>query len=307
MSRHRNLWRFVALAALWGSAFAAIKAGLDYYPPVLFAALRYDLAAVVMLGYAVAVTDRALPRGRREWAAVGVGAALMIAAYHAFLFVGEQGTTSAAAAVVVSLSPVLTAGFARLLLPAERLSPLGVAGLALGLLGVVAVARPSPSALLASDVVAELLVFAAALSFALGSVVTEWLDADLAVETMEAWSMVGGALALHAVSLALGESTTAVTLAGPGLAALVYLSLGSSAAGFLLYFDLLERLGSVEINLVSYAAPAFAALTGFLFLGEVVDGWTVAGFGCIVVGFALVKRRALGRELPRLRAALESE
>ena len=307
MSRYRNLWRFVALAALWGSAFAAIKAGLDYYPPVLFAALRYDLAAAVMLGYAALATDRAVPRGRREWAAVGVGAALMIAAYHAFLFVGEQGTTSAAAAVVVSLSPVLTAGFARLLLPAERLSPLGVAGLLLGLLGVVAVARPSSSALLASDVLAELLVFAAALSFALGSVVTEWLDADLAIETMEAWSMVGGALALHVVSLALGESPTAVTLAGPGLIALAYLSLGSSAAGFLLYFDLLERLGSVEINLVSYAAPAFAALTGFLFLDEVVDVWTVVGFCCILVGFALIKRRALGREIPRLRAALGTE
>jgi len=307
VSRYRNLWRFLALAALWGSAFAAIKAGLDYFPPVLFAALRYDIAALVMLGYAVAVTDRAIPRGRREWAAVGVGAALLIAAYHAFLFVGEQETTSAAAAVVVSLSPVLTAGLARALLPDDRLSPLGVAGLLLGLLGVAVVARPSTSALLASDVVAELLVFAAALSFALGSVVTEWLDADLAVETMEAWSMVGGAALLHVVSLALGESLANVTLAGPGLWALAYLSLGSSAAGFLLYFDLLDRIGSVEINLVSYAAPAFAALTGFLFVGEVVDTWTAAGFGCILVGFALIKRRALGRELPRLRAAFGAE
>jgi drug/metabolite transporter (DMT)-like permease len=49
--------------------------------------------------------------------------------------------------------------------------------------------------------------------------------------------------------------------------ALGYLSLGASAAGFLVYFTLLERLGPIEISLVSYVAPLFAAISGFLFLG----------------------------------------
>jgi drug/metabolite transporter (DMT)-like permease len=37
--------------------------------------------------------------------------------------------------------------------------------------------------------------------------------------------------------------------------ALIYLVVVASALGFLLYFDLLDRLGPIEINLVSYAAP----------------------------------------------------
>ncbi|MFW5974294.1 MAG: EamA/RhaT family transporter, partial [Natrialbaceae archaeon] len=36
--RFRNAVLFVVLAAVWGSAFTAIKAGLEYFPPVLFAA-----------------------------------------------------------------------------------------------------------------------------------------------------------------------------------------------------------------------------------------------------------------------------
>jgi len=301
VSRYRNLGLFLALAAVWGSAFMAIKAGLSEFPPVLFAALRYDIAGVVMLGYAVLRADSWRPTDRQEWTATGVGALLMIAAYHAFLFVGEQSTTSAAAAVVVSLSPVLTTMFARVLLPEEGLSPVGVAGALLGLAGVVAVANPDPGQVFDRDVLANLLVFAAALSFALGSVLTTRIDAGLETETMEAWSMLGGAAVMHGVSLALGESVAAVTWSPRALASLAYLALGASAVGFLIYFDLLERLGPFEINLVSYVAPLFAALAGYLFLGEVVGAPTAVGFCLIFAGFVLIKRRAIRQELPRLR------
>jgi drug/metabolite transporter (DMT)-like permease len=304
VSRYRNLGLFFVLAAVWGSAFVAIKAGLSEFPPVLFAALRYDVAGVVMLGYAASRANQWRPADRRQWATVLVGALLLIAAYHAFLFVGEQSTTSAAAAVVVSLSPVLTTLFARAFLPDERLTVLGLVGSGLGLAGVAAVAHPDPAQLFARDVVANLLVFCAALSFALGSVLTTWLDAGLEIETMEAWSMVGGALVMHGVSLALGESLAAVTWSPRGLVALAYLALGASAFGFLIYFDLLDRLGPVEINLVSYVAPLVAAVVGFLFLGEVVDAWTAVGFCLIFAGFVLIKRRAIRQEVPRVRALL---
>ena len=297
MSRLRDLARFLALATVWGSAFVAISAGLDYFPPVLFAAFRYDIAGVLMLAYAAVAVDDWHPRGRGEWALVAVGAALLIAAYHAFLFVGQQHTTAAAAAIVVSLSPVLTTGFARLLVPSDALSPVGVGGLLIGLLGVAVVARPDPSNLLSADAVATGLVFCAAAAFGLGSVLTRRIDASLPIETMEAWSMIGGALLMHVVSLALSEPLEPSAWTQPeALGALGYLSLVASALGFLLYFDLLDRLGAVEINMVSYVAPIVAALVGWLYLGEVVDATTALGFGFIAVGFVLVKRRALREE-----------
>jgi drug/metabolite transporter (DMT)-like permease len=308
VASYRNGGLFLALAALWGTAFMAIKAGLAYFPPVLFAAIRYDIAGVLMFGYAVLATDRWRPRTRAEWATVGVGGALLIASYHAFLFVGEQGTTSAAAAVIVSLSPVLTTAFARALLPSERLTLVGSVGLLCGLTGVAIIARPDPANLLTADVLSKGLVFVATVSFALGSVLTQRLDADLPIETMEAWSMLGGALLMHAASLALpGESLAAIRWTPEALAALAYLSVAASAVGFLVYFDLLDRLGSIEINLVSYVAPVFAAVAGYLFLGEVIDVYTVVGFCVIVVGFVLVKRATIRAELPRLRAAVFGE
>ena len=218
MSRYRNLALFVFLAAAWGAAFMAIKAGLGtpadpggfFETPVLFAAIRYDVAGVLMLGYAVYATDSPLPRGRDEWATVVVGSVLIMAGYHALLFVGETdpAVTSAAAAVIVSLSPILTAGFARAFLPSERLAPAGLVGLLLGLAGVVVLSNPDPNNLLSGGAVAKLLIFGAATVFALGSVLTRRIDADLPIETMEAWTMLGGALLMHVVSVAIGESVS---------------------------------------------------------------------------------------------------
>jgi drug/metabolite transporter (DMT)-like permease len=299
--RFRNALLFVSLAAVWGSAFTAIKAGLAFFPPVLFAAFRYDLAAVVMLAYAAHATDRWRPRSRAEWTLVGIGGSLLIAAYHIFLFVGEQGTTSAAAAIVVSLSPILTTGFARAFLPDERLTRLGMLGLGVGFVGVVVLSKPDPNNLLDTRTVSLFLIFLAALSFGLGSVLTRRVEGELPIETMEAWSMALGAVIMHVVSVGLGESAGDVGWTGEAVLALLYLSVISSALGFLIYFDLLERLGPIEINLVSYAAPVAAAVTGLALLGETPTVSTAAGFGFILLGFLLLKRDAIRAEVSRFR------
>ncbi|RLM37228.1 DMT family transporter [Haloarcula sp. Atlit-120R] len=297
--RFRNAILFVALAVAWGSAFTAIKAGLEYFPPILFAAFRYDLAGVLMLGYAVYATDQWFPKGRSDWIVIGIGGTLMIAAYHIFLFVGEQGTTSAAAAIVVSLSPILTTGFARAFLPDERLTTLGIVGLLVGFVGVGVLSNPDPGNLLNPRTVSLVLVFLAATAFALGSVLTRRVDDDLEIETMEAWSMLLGAVLMHGVSLGAAESIADVQWTGEAVLALLYLVVVASALGFLIYFDLLERLGPIEINLVSYAAPVVAAATGLLFLGETPTVYTGVGFGCILIGFGLLKRDALRNEVAR--------
>ena len=301
MSRSRDLSLFLLLAAIWGSAFMAINAGLPHFPPVLFAAFRFDIAGVLMLAYAAYVVDDPIPRGRDEWTLVAVGAVLIITGYHALLFIGESdpAVTSAIAAVIVSLSPVLTTVFARAFLPSERLTALGVAGLLVGLVGAGVLASPDPANLTGGGTAAKFLVFLAAASFALGSVLTRASDVDMPIETMEAWSMLAGAALTHLVARALGESVVDIAWTIDALLALGYLSVFASGIGFLIYFDLLDRLGPIEINLVSYVAPVFAALSGWLVLNEGITPTTVVGFLLICVGFGLVKRSAIREELRR--------
>jgi drug/metabolite transporter (DMT)-like permease len=102
-----------------------------------------------------------------------------------------------------------------------------------------------------------------------------------------------GALAIHALSLGIGESQRLPAAAPPALLSLGFLGLLSSAVAYTIYFTLLDRLGPFEINLVSYVVPIVATVAGALLLAEPVTPYTVAGFVVIVLGFGLLKRREI--------------
>ena len=298
MSSYRNGGLFLLLSILWGTAFMAIKAGVAYVPPVLFAGFRYDIAGAIMLGYAAYATDNWRPKSRSDWTTVAVGAVLIIALYNAFLFIGQQGVTSGVAAILVALNPILATGFSRLFLSEERLSSIGVVGLLLGIVGVGLVARPNPTNLLTNDFVASGFVLLAAVCVALGSVLVQRTDSTISTEGMVAWSNALGAVILHLIGAGLpSESVSSVTISIEALSAVLYLAVFASAIGYFIYFDLLDRLGAIEINLVSYAAPVFAAVSGWFVLDETLDLLSIVGFFGIFGGFILLKRDAIREEL----------
>ena len=307
MGRFRDGGLFLFLSVLWGTSFMAIKAGLAFMPPVLFAALRYDVAGVLMLGFAATTTDYWRPRTRGDWTTVFVGATLIIGLYNAFLFIGEQGVTSGVAAILIGMNPVLSTVFSRLFLPSERLTLVGLVGLTCGFIGVGLVAGPNPSNVLANDLVFPGFVLLAAVCVALGSVLVQRIDGGISSEGMVAWSNALGAVLLHAVSFGLpSESLVQAEFTTGALAAIVYLAVLASAVGYFIYFELLDRLGAIEINLVSYTAPVFAALSGWLVLGESIDPLSVVGFVAIFSGFVLLKRQALRAEIQTFRSNVES-
>ncbi|MDS0297354.1 DMT family transporter [Halogeometricum sp. S1BR25-6] len=298
--RHRTSLVFVLLSAVWGTAFVATEVGLDSLPPALFAAVRFDVAALLLFCLARVRGDRLLPASRAEWLPVLAGGALTIGVHHAFLFSGQVYVDGAVAAVLLGLIPVITPALTRLTAAAERLSPVGAAGVLLGFVGVVVIADPDPGNLGASDLLGVVLVLASAVAFALGAVLTHDSRSDLPFVATQAWMMLVGALLLHATSAALPwESFAAAEWTPEAVAALLYLAVVAGAGGFVMYFWLLDRVGPVEVSLLEYVIPVFAAVSGWGLRGTALDATTVAGFAVIFVGFLLVKRedvrRALGR------------
>lgn len=300
VTRYRNLLLYLLLAAVWGTAFPATKAGLQDLPPVTFAALRFDIAAAVMFAWVVYRGDRLRPSGRGDYTYILVGGLLTIGAHHALLFAGQDYVTSAVASVLLGLVPVITPAITRLTASDEPLTRLGVLGVGVGFLGVAVIANPDPANLLA-DIQGVLLVFGAALAFAVGAVVTHDAKPGLSVLALQPWMMLVGAISLHLAALVLpGEGAAYVTLTPTAIWAVLYLALAAGALGFTLYFVLLRRLGPVEMSFIEYVLPLFAAIGGWLLLGEGISANTILGFLLILVGFVLVKRRALRAELRRV-------
>ncbi|AFK21404.1 EamA/RhaT family transporter (plasmid) [Haloferax mediterranei ATCC 33500] len=292
---------FLLLGTLWGSSFVAIEIGLEYFPPLHFAALRYYLAGLIVLGYAAVSTDYWRPHTRTDWTLVGIAGALLIGGHHAFLYLGQEHVPGAVAAIVISLGPVLTALFATGLF-GDRISGLGIVGFVLGFVGVGFVAQPDPNALFSSDVVGVGIVFVASACFALGAVLTRPFSSNIPARTLQAWAMLLGAALLHLTGVVTNESLAAIEWTGTAVGSLVYLAVISGAAAFLIYFELLSRFGPTQINLIGYLEPVSATLLSWMFLDKLIDPLTAVGFVSIFAGFALIKRRALGELVGSVRS-----
>jgi drug/metabolite transporter (DMT)-like permease len=305
MSSRGTLTLFGAASVCLGTSFVAIKAGLATIPPVLFAAIRFDVAAVLLLAFVAVAYDSWLPRTRGDVLGIVTSAVFVVAINNALLFVGQQYTASGAAAIMYSLMPVVSPVFAYVLL-GDRIARWDVAGILLGLVGVVVIVQPSPDQL-GSGTFGQSLVVVAALSVSLGSVLLQRVHSRLATLPLSAWAMLVGALGLHATSLALGESVAAVPWTAETLAAVGYVGVPGTAVAYGAYFLLIADAGPVRANLVSYAVPAVASVTAWLLLGERLAATTFVGFGVILVGFAVLQRRQLGSEVDRLRRVVESE
>lgn len=291
MSAYRDVGLFVLLASTWGSAFAGIKIGIEYIPPLLFAAFRYDLAAAILFAYVVVTSHRVRPRGRAEWFDLCASGLFIVAALQGFLAYGEQFITSAIAAIIVSMGPIITTGLSRLALPEEGLSRTGILGLIVGFIGVGIVTRPSPDLLFAGEPLGKLSILTAVVCLSVGTVLTRVVaeDVKLPVSVREAWSMGIGAVALHVSSAAISEPISTVRFTGPGTGAVLYLAVIPSVIGYFIYFDLLDRRGAIEVNLVLYATPVVAALIGWAILGERLEPPAIIGFFIIFLGFVMIK------------------
>jgi drug/metabolite transporter (DMT)-like permease len=289
----RRLLLFVAASVLFGGTFVSAKAGLPYFPPLLFVALRFDIAAVVLLAF-VAVTrspGELVPRTRGDVVAILATGVLVVGLANALLFVGQQHVASGVSAVLFGLNPILTPVFATVLLANERLSGRGAVGLTVGLAGVALVVGLDPASLLGGDALWKGVVFAGAVVGALGTVVIRAVGSTLSSTVRTAWALPASAVVTHALSLAAGESVAAIAWTPTAIVALAYVSVFAGALAYIAYFGLLDEVGPVRGNLVFYATPLVATVGGAVLLGESVSSSTVAGFLTIFAGFAVLAGR----------------
>ncbi len=300
MTRLRTLAFFLLASVFFGGTYVAVKAGGAYFPPLLFVAIRYDVAAVLLLGFVALTTapDDRYPTSRRDVAGVLATAVFAIGLTNALLFVGQQSTTSAVGSILFGLAPILTPVFAALLLADEGLSRRGAVGTALGLVGVALVVGFDPAMLMGSGNLGVVLMLGGAVSSALGAVLIRRADASLSSVVQTAWALPVSAVMLHGGSALAGESPAAVVWSLPALVALGYLSVFAGAVAYVAYFGLLAEVGAIQSSLVFYVSPVFATLGGWAVLGESISTMTVVGFAVVVVGFAVIGFETLTDVVP---------
>lgn len=274
------------LTLIWGSTWAAIRIGLQGIPPVSGVALRFGIASLILLGLAWLAGVR-LGRSRWERRLWWVNALLTFSGSYGIVYWAEQWVPSGLAAVLFATFPLFVAVLAHLVLPGERLTGKGAAGVLLGFLGVTVIFSEDLVKLGGQEVArAAVLFLLAPFISALGNVATKRWGQGIHPFSVAAVPMGITGLLMGAVAAAVERNREFVfDLSSVG--ALLYLALCGSALTFSLYFWLLARIPATQVSLVAYTSPVLAVLLGTLFLGEPYTLRMAAGSALVVAGVAL--------------------
>ncbi len=285
---------FVLLVVFWGSAFAVIKVGLGYSPPVLFAGTRTLLCGAVMTLAALVWGGK--PNLGRDWPVY-----LLLAAFNVVLFMGLQTFTilympSGSAAVVIYLQPILVGLLAFLMLD-EPLSAAKIAGLALGFSGVFAVSAGSFSEASLGTPLGVVFGLGSALSWALGTVFFKRYGERLSMLWAVAVPFLLGGIILTALGLAL-ESFSEMTWNRTFVASWLYSGLIGTALAWALWLGLVRAGEESRVAAYVFFVPLFSVLLGAFFLDEALSLLLLLGAALVVTGIYLVNKRSAASSQP---------
>lgn len=271
---------FLALYLVWGSTYLAIRIGVESWPPMLMAGIRFVVAGALLYGF---LRWRGVPAPTwQQWTAAGAIGFLLLSCGNGGVTVAEHaGVASGVAALAVATVPLFTLLFG--LLWGHRNTRLEWAGILLGLVGIGLLNLGSN--LQASPLGAALILFAAA-SWAFGSVWSKSLPLPQGPMASAAEMLVGG-VALLAGSFFSGERLVQMpTVAGWG--ALAYLVVFGSILAFSAYMYLLKHVRPAAATSYAYVNPAVAVLLGILFAGETIGAEECLAMAVIIGAVVLI-------------------
>ncbi|MFI1714151.1 EamA family transporter [Streptomyces sp. NPDC053513] len=277
------------VAAVWGVNFVVIEIGLDHFPPLLFSALRFLVAAlpaVFLVG-----------RPKVAWKSiVGVGLVLGVAKF-GLLFTGmDLGAPAGLSSLVLQVQAVFTALFAFAAL-GERPGRRKLVGMAVALAGIGVAAVDEGAA---GSVTGFALVIAAAACWGVSNVLTRKAAPPDALNFM-VWVSTVPVLPLLALSLLLeGPERDLAALRGldwTGVGVIVYVAWITTVFGFGAWGWLLRRHPASSVAPFSLLVPVFGMSSAALFLGEGVSPLRWCAAALLVGGVALTSfapRRGAG-------------
>jgi drug/metabolite transporter (DMT)-like permease len=285
----------VLLSLLWGGSFFFVGVAVKELPPLTIVALRVGLAALLLLALVRAMGLR-LPPGRMSWAALCGMALLNNVVPFCLLVWGQTRIASGLAAILNATTPLWTVIVAHALTPDEKMTGNRLAGVVLGLIGVVVLIGPEPLEGLTANLPAQVACLGGALSYAFAGVYgRRFQRMGLAPMQTATGQVVASSLVLVPAALIVDRPWT---LAMPDLAgwgAVIGLAALSTALGYVIYFRILASAGATNLLLVTFLIPISAIVLGALVLGERLAARDFYGLAVIGCGLLAIDGRLLAR------------
>ncbi len=276
-----DLTLLIALSTLWGASYTFIRVGVTTIPPLTLIAARTLIAGSVLLLW-MKFQGVTMPRGEAMWTRFFVQALLNSVVPFALIAWAERYVDASLATILNSTSPVFAFLGTWLISRHERITRRKLFGITAGLAGVCLVVGTSAFDGLGTQVIPQLAIVAATVCYA-GAAIYGRSFKGLSPAVPAAGSLIAGALVLVPVSMAVDRPWT-VHPSMHSLFALVALALFSTALALVIYFRLVQTLGSVGTTAQAYLRVPIGVLMGMGFLGESLSRSAWLGLACVVAG-----------------------
>ncbi|MBB3083008.1 DMT family transporter [Geodermatophilus sabuli] len=284
MSR-RGWALFLAMALIWGVPYLLIKVAVGELSPVMVVFARCVLGAALLLPWTVARGQ--LRPALRHWKPLLAFTVLEMTGPWLLLSYAEQTLSSSLTGLLVAGVPFVAALAARLAGEEERLTPVRLAGMGLGVVGI--------AVLLGLDV--EGLALPPLLAVAL--VVVGYATAPMIVSRKlpDVPGVAASAIALTVTAVvyapfAAPQLDEAVWAPADALLSVLALGVLCTAVALALFFALIREVGPQRALVITFLNPAVAVLLGVLLLDEPFTLGLAVGLPLIVLGCVLATRRS---------------
>ena len=269
-----------ALYIIWGSTYFVIRIGVESWPPLMMAGVRFLAAGILLLAFLL-LRGHKLPPLRPLLNAALIGL-LLLAVGNGMVTVAEhQNVPSGIAAVVVATVPLFTLCFSRLF--GIKTRKLEWVGIAIGLAGIIML---NSGGNLSGNPWGAILILIGSISWAFGSVYGSRITLPVGMMA-GAIEMLAAGVVLMIASMIAGEKLTALPSLS-GFLAVGYLALFGSIIAINAYMYLIRNVSPALATSYAYVNPVVAVLLGTGLGGETLSKIEWLALGVIVFAVVLV-------------------
>ena len=277
---------YTVAGLIWGGSFLFVEYALTALTPIGVAFWRTAFGALAML-IAIAIYRSKLPTSFDAWKKMTIAGMFMSSVPFTLFAYAQTYVSSALASIINAVTPIATVVVMLIAFRSEKLKPHVVVGLLVGLVGVLVVlgvwqgfGDNEPLAIIA--------LLVAVTCYGIGTPYVRKYVAPLKLSTeVSVLGQIGtAAITLLPVYVISGQYfTSAPSLAAIG-SVIAIGALGSGVA-YLLYYKVLDVVGSAIAASVTYITPVIAVILGVLLLNEQLHWYEPVGGVIVILGAAI--------------------
>jgi drug/metabolite transporter (DMT)-like permease len=271
------------LAALWGASYSFIKLGVATIPPVTLIAARTLIAGVLLL-LVMRWGGIRMPTDFATWRRFAFQACLNSVIPWTLIAWGERFVDAGLATILNSAAPIFTFLFTALVTRHEAASARKLFGVIAGMVGICLIVGVKAFDHVGQEFWAEIAIVAATICYACGAIFSRGFK-GLDPIVPAAGSLLCGAAVLTPLSLVF-EQPWMLAPSTSSILALLGLAVFSTAAAFVIYFRLIQTLGSVGTTAQAYLRVPIGVALSVALLGETLSPTAWIGLACVVLGVA---------------------